>query len=200
MPDVPNFAKQHFEHFQRSNGHRSTGETLLYQAGSSLGPEFPANSGHPNRRLNVKYPRSFNRETTHQQRTMTWSTLRPSWSLSFTSWDAEKVPMSFLLKFFFMSFLCEALALYLIPCHEILHIVQHLHLGPWPMDDGMFLKLVLVRCRIEYLHFVLDRFSICLTQTSNNPSRTKEWRFSACPVRPIAVWQSIHQLGSQGAS
>jgi len=51
MPDVPNFAKQHFEHFQRSNGHRSTGETLLYQA----------------------------------------------------------------------------LALYLIPCHEILHIVQHLH-------------------------------------------------------------------------
>lgn len=33
MPDVPNFSKQHFEHFQRSAGHRSTGETLLYQAG-----------------------------------------------------------------------------------------------------------------------------------------------------------------------
>ncbi|CAL1173039.1 unnamed protein product [Cladocopium goreaui] len=51
MPDVPNFTERHFQHFQRSAGHTSTGETLLY----------------------------------------------------------------------------EALALYLIPCHELLHIVQHLH-------------------------------------------------------------------------
>ena len=63
-------------------------------------PEFPANSGHPNRRLNVKYPRSFNGETTHQQRTMIWSTLRPSWSL-FHKLRCRKVPISFLLKVFF---------------------------------------------------------------------------------------------------
>lgn len=32
MPDVPNFTERHFQHFQRSAGHTSTGETLLYEA------------------------------------------------------------------------------------------------------------------------------------------------------------------------
>ena len=37
MPDVPNFRERHFEHFQRSAGHASSGETLLYQATGCLG-------------------------------------------------------------------------------------------------------------------------------------------------------------------
>ena len=32
MPDVPNFTERHFQYFQRSAGHTSTGETLLYEA------------------------------------------------------------------------------------------------------------------------------------------------------------------------
>ena len=32
MPDVSNFTERHFQHFQRSAGHTSSGETLLYEA------------------------------------------------------------------------------------------------------------------------------------------------------------------------
>ena len=140
MPDVPNFAKQHFEHFQRSNGHRSTGETLLYQAGSSLGPF----SGHQNRRLNVEYPRSFNRETTHQQRTMIWSTLRPSWSL-FHKLRCRKVPMSFLSKAFFHVFPLWGLGL--VPDSMSWDSAYCATFAAWALTDGWWV-VVLVRCGI----------------------------------------------------
>ncbi len=149
MPDVPNFAKHHFEHFQRSAGHRSTGETLLYQAGKScleviLKMVAEDNIQHPPT-LSVKHPTSSNKETTHQEkRTMIWSTPRPNISVSqvHSAFDP-----SFLPKGVFMSFFCEALALYLIPCHEILHIVQHLYLGSWSncareMRDGLNIQYI----------------------------------------------------------
>ena len=100
MPDVPNFAKQHFEHFQRSNGHRSTGETLLYQAVPVGKPEFPV--VFRTSKQTFKCPTSKilqQRNNSPAENYDNRSTLRPSWSL-FHKLRCRKVPMSFLLKVF----------------------------------------------------------------------------------------------------
>lgn len=148
MPDVPNFAKQHFEHFQRSNGHRSTGETLLYQAGSSRKTGISGKQRTSKQTFKCQISKILQRRNNSPAENHDMIDSKTK-LISLSQVEMQKSSNQFSFEgFFFMSFLCEALALYLIPCHEILHIVQHLHLGPWPMDDGMFLKLVLVRCGI----------------------------------------------------
>lgn len=130
MPDVPNFAKQHFEHFQRSNGHRSTGETLLYQAGSSRKTGISGKQRTSKQTFKCQISKILQRRNNSPAENHDMIDSKTK-LISLSQVEMQKSSNQFSFEgFFCMSFLCEALALYLIPCHEILHIVQHLHLGP----------------------------------------------------------------------
>ena len=134
MPDVPNFAKQHFEHFQRSNGHRSTGETLLYQAVPVGKPEFPV--VFRTSKQTFKCPTSKilqQRNNSPAENYDNRSTLRPSWSL-FHKLRCRKVPMSFLLKVFFHVFPLWGLGL--VPDSMSWDSAYCATFAPWALTDG----------------------------------------------------------------